>query len=81
MEEPINEASMELGLGDIDNSALRLLKQKASRLLPIYCIVFTIINRALHHYTRGLLVTAIASGMKTYLSISTYESVSLNNSY
>ena len=28
MEEPINEASMELGLGDIENSALRLLNRK-----------------------------------------------------
>ena len=44
-----------LGLGDIENSALQLLQQKASQLLPIYCIVFTAINRAQHHYTCVLL--------------------------
>ena len=56
-------------LGDIENSALRLLQQKASQLLPIYCNVFTIINRAQHHYTCVLLVTAVVSGMKTFLLV------------
>ena len=58
-----------IGLGDIENSTLRLLQQKTSRLLLIYCIMFTIINRAQHHYTRVLLVNAIASGMKTFLLV------------
>ena len=32
--------------------------------------MFTIINRAKHHYTFVLLVTAIASGMKIFLLVS-----------
>ena len=35
-----------VGLGNIENSALQLLQQKESQLLPIYCNVSTIINRA-----------------------------------
>ena len=63
------ELFQSIELGDIENSALRLLQRKASRLLPIYCIVFTIINRAEHHYTCMLIVTAIASGMKIFLLV------------
>ena len=58
-----------VGLGDTENSALRLLQQKASRLFPMYCIVFTIINRTQHHYTCVLLVTAIACGVKNFLLV------------